>query len=429
MNKRKDQKNINSEKTKTVNTSLSSFWVRLIIFVLISILLSSTYFIKNKLEGFVNFSYNRNALSTIIQSDGIKIHFIDVGQADATLIEFPTGEIMLIDCGDTSESSHSKFVSYLSKINFSIEDEEKVLDYLILTHPDSDHIGGAEYIFENFKVKHCYRPDIYASNEELPEDTSLIVQLYDSENSRAAQLYANVISKIYEEEGCIVIKTVQELEISSVSYNSETAETDISNWIINFYAPIVSELPYRTNDDYQRPITNDYSPIFILSYLDKKIMFTGDASDKVEKAFINFYDDEMFSYIDFDIDILKLGHHGSRYSTCEEFLNFVTPEYVIASVGANNQYKHPSSHTIERLNNYGIDTNSIYRTDLNGNIIIGVSKNGALSLKADFVQYSTFWFEWWIIHVSLELVLLIATFLPYSITLIKEKNKQKKQNK
>ncbi|MDD4110373.1 MAG: MBL fold metallo-hydrolase [Clostridia bacterium] len=410
MNKRKNKGN-------TIKTAKEtrSIYVSLVIFLFITILFSCTFFFKDKLENFVNFAYNENALSTVIDENGLIIHFIDVGQADATLIEFPNDEIMLIDCGDTSATSQQKFRSYLNKIDFEIENEEKVIDYLVLTHPDSDHIGGAEYIFDNYKVKTCYRPDIYASNEEIPADTSLIVQLLTGDT---AELYANVIIKIIE-EGCLSIKTVQELEISSTNYVEETSQTDPLDWIVNFYAPIVSELPYRTNDNYLEPKTNDYSPIMILSYLDKKIMFTGDASEDVERDFIDYYSDEE---IDFDIDILKVGHHGSRYSTCEELLNFVYPEYAIISVGADNNYGHPSAYTLDRLSTYGLNNNEIYRTDINGNIIMGVSPNGELTLKASYTQYSTQKIEWWTIFLVLEGLTLIIIFTPYLIKIKLNKN-------
>lgn len=413
MNKR-ENKGSNTLETAKITRSI---WLTLFIFFFISTLLSLTFLAKDKLENFLNFSYNENALSTIIQQDGLIIHFIDVGQADAALIEFPNNEIMLIDCGDISSTSQEKFRSYISKINFEIEENEKVIDYIVLTHPDSDHIGGAEYIFDNFKVKNCYRPDIYASNEELPENTDLITQLTEG---TSAEMYANIITKI-EEEGCISRKTVQELEIPLSTYDEETSQNNPLNWIINFYSPIVNELPYRINDDYQRPITNDYSPIMILSYLDKKIMFTGDASEDVEKAFIEYYENEE---IDFDIDFLKAGHHGSRYSTCEELLTFVDPEYAIISVGLNN-YGHPSSYTLDRLTSYGLSTYDVYRTDLNGNIIIGVSQNGELSLNATYTQYSTFRIEWWMIYLVLEGILLIIIFIPY-LSKFKINNKKSK---
>lgn len=413
---------MNKRKTKSSNTVetakiIRSIRLTLFIFFLVSIFLSLTFLIKDKLENFLNFSYNQNALSTVIQQDGLIIHFIDVGQADATLIEFPNNEIMLIDCGDDSTSSQEKFRAYLNKINFEIEGNEKVINYLILTHPDSDHIGGAEYIFNNFKVKNCYRPDVYASNEEIPENTELIVQLT---TGTTAEMYANIITKINEEEGCLSIKTVQELEISSPTYNEETSQNNPLDWIINFYAPVVSELPYRTSNDFQRPITNDYSPIMILSYLDKKIMFTGDASENVEKAFIEYYENED---IDFDIDFLKVGHHGSRYSTCEELLTFVDPEYAIISVGVNS-YEHPSSYTLDRLTTYGLSNYDIYRTDLNGNIIAGISQTGELSLTATYTQYSTLRIQWWAVYLVLEGILLIILFIPYFPKLkIKKENK------
>lgn len=419
MSKRKNKNIINNKYGKIVNNN--KFWLNIIIFILISIILGSTFFIKDKIENFINFSYNENALSTIIDKNGLRIHFINVGQADATLIEFPNNEIMLIDCAGTTNESSSKFISYLNKIDFKEEDNEKIIDYLILTHPDSDHIGNAEYIFDNFRVKYCYRPDIYSLNEEV-FNTLLEVQ---STN----ELYANVIQKM-DKENCLAdpIKTCQELLIIPDTYNYETGVTDPLNWIVNFYAPIANKLPYRENNDYQKPMTNDYSPIFILTYLDKQIMFTGDASEDVEKAFLEFYNNETYADLDFDIDILKLGHHGSRYSTTEELLNFVNPEYAFVSAGQNNNYGHPSTYTLERLANYGLNNYDVYRTDLNGNTIIGVSVNGELTLTADYVQYTTFKLAWWAIFLIAEFILIIIIISPnlkYLFKKLKNSNKIK----
>ncbi len=419
MNKGKISKN--SEIAKTERNH-SNFWVKTIIFLIISTILASTFFVKDKLENFINFAYSENHLSTTIDENGLKIHFIDVGQGDSTLIETPTGEKILIDCGDTTPSSHEKFVNYLNGIDFQIEDGEKVIDYLILTQPDSDHIGGASYILDNFKVEVCYRPNIYSLDEEV-QNVELEVQCNN-------ELYAEIVSKAKEEENCVMYSTIQEaLPIRSMDYNEENSENNPLSWILEFYAPIVSELPYNTNNNYLEPITNDYSPIIILSYLDKKIMFTGDASDSVEKDFIDYYDDEEYSYIDFDIDVLKLGHHGSRYSTCEELLNFVTPEYAIASAGANNQYDHPSTYTIERLQTYGIETNYIYRTDLNGTITIGISQNGTLSLTADNLQYVNFYLEWWMMYLALELIIAIIIYFSYIKLILKKIKKSNKKLK
>lgn len=418
-----DKRKNNAEKTinkKSEKNFRRSFIIKLIVFFLISIALLFTLFIKEKVENFVNFYYNENSLSTVISEDGLKIHFIDVGQGDATLIEFPNDKTMLIDCGDNSSSARSKLISYLNTIDFNKESGENVIDYFLLTHPDSDHIGNADYIFDNFKIRYFYRPDVYSLNEDLPEDTSLIVQS-DSE------LYENVIQKLLQEEDCQEIKTIQSLIISSENYNANTAENDPLNWIIDFYAPVASELPYReVKSDVSNlsPVSNDYSPIIILSYLDKKFMFTGDASEDSEKDFIDFYDEN--SSIDFDIDFLRVGHHGSRSSTTIELLNFVMPEYAVISVGQNS-YGHPSEYTIERLTTYGLEMNDIYRTDLNGNIIVGVSESGEMSLTADYTQYTNLKLEWWQIYLIVELIILIILYFSDIILLIKKSKKRIKK--
>lgn len=408
-------KRIKSKTKKDMKSSkiTEGFWIRFFIFCFVSLVLVSTLFIKDKIEGFANFYYNENSLSTVISEDGLKMHFIDVGQADATLIEFPTGETMLIDSGDKTQSSHSKFVSYLDTIDFKIKDGERVIDYFILTHPDSDHIGGAEYIFDNFKIERFYYPDIYSLSEDI-EDIPNAVQ-------SPSELYDKVIKKSLLENCEETCATSEYLRLPTSS-NESSQEM---SWLLDFYTPIVSDLPYIIGGDLQKPIANDYSPIMILTYMEIKVMFTGDASANIENSFINYYDAEEYSYIDFDVDILKVGHHGSQNSTCSNFLNFITPEYAVVSVGANNNYGHPSKNTLERLKEYGIEKHNIYRTDLNGTIIIGISQKGQMSLQAESVQYTNFKIEWWMLYLTSELILIIVLNFSY-IKLYIKKNKLNK---
>lgn len=397
----KKEKHIMSDKK---NISIGNkLLLMILIFSAISLILSSTYFIKDKIEKTINFRYYEHSISRVLDKNGLLIHFIDVGQADATLIEFPTGETMLIDSGDKTITSHTKFKNYLTKINFKIEENEPVLDYFILTHPDSDHMGGAEYVFDTFKVNYFCRPDIYSMSENIENSTN--VAQYDS------VLYDNIIKKSLEENCIDIFYISQDLRIPSTTSNNE--------WELNFYTPIVSDLPYIQNNDLSRPLTNDYSPIMILTYIDFQIMFTGDASKKIEQSFINYYDNIEYAHINFDVDILKLGHHGSGSSSCLEFLEFITPEYAIVSAGANNSYGHPSQDTLNRLYDFGITEYDIFRTDLNGTITISVSQEGKLGLNAEFLQFTTFEIKWWMIYLALELILLIVITAHYIQWLIK----------
>ena len=104
---------------------------------------------------------------------------------------------------------------------------------------------------------------------------------------------------------------------------------------------------------------NNYSAVLKLTYNDVSFLFTGDAEDISENEMLEN------SYSDLDADVLKVGHHGSRYSTSDDFLNAVSPQYAVIECGEDNKYGHPHSETIAKLESNGTE---IYRTDLNGNI-------------------------------------------------------------
>lgn len=401
--------------------------VRTIIFGLIVLALCSTFFFKEKVENFVNFYYNKDALSSEVDENGLKAHFIDVEQGSAALIQFPTGETMLIDCGDKKSTSHNKFKNYLNNFAFREEDEQEVIDYLILTHPDADHIGGASYVFDNYLVKNCYLPQIYYYNEKTSDNIPW--EIPAGAPTSSDETYRNVISKLdkeIEESGCKKIYTNEYLRIHSSSYSEEEAATSSSMWAVNFFAPITGKV-YLSKGE---AVTNDYSPIIIVEYMGRKIMLTGDGSSRIESEFVSKVESNQyagFSEIYFDIDILQIAHHGSKYSSTEEFLDIVKPEYAVISVGKNS-YGHPSDETLERLENCGVNEKCIYRTDNNGNILVGISTTGGLALVANHVQYITFKFELWQIILIGTGISAIIIYSPYLQNLNKKKKGGKKKS-
>ena len=399
----KDKEKVENKKNKIL--------IRVRIFLLIALVLASTYFFIDKIENFVNFAYNGEAPSTQIDESGLKVHFIDVDQADAILIEFPTGEKMLIDSGDNKSASQEKLTTYLNKINFKTEGGEKVLDYFLLTHSDADHIGGATSIFENFKVKTCIRPNIKSKSETAASEEAV----------HETQLYDKVIAALSNEvlsSGCISITSAAGLEIKSNAFVESNLNKDKNTWELSFLTPMNNCLPYKegsTKYNY-----NNYSPIAILSYMNKKIMFTGDAEKEVEEDLIEYYTD-WNRLNELDVDILKVGHHGSDSSSTPEFLKYVKPEYAIIEVGKDNKHGHPHEDTLKNLQSAGLSINDIYRTDNNGTILVGVSTAGELSLISDHVQYTTIKIEWWYIFVGGNVISAIIIFLP----LLSKKNQKK----
>lgn len=388
--------------------------LRCVIFFLIVAILASTYFFSEKIEDFVNFYYNKNALSTNIDNEGLKVHFIDVNQAEAIFIEFPNGENMIIDCGDKSEASQNKFNEYLNSCSFAVEDGEKVIDYLIITHPHDDHIGGALTLFENYKIKNCIRPNVKSLNEK---DSSLSETVYPNEAKSTNETYNKIIHALANEvvsSGCTSITSSKNLQLKSKLFVNENLNVDSNTWLLSFLAPIADCLPYKEGANFNY---NNYSPIMILEYMGKKIMFTGDAEKAVELDVL----ENAGNLNDLDVDILNAGHHGSKTSSSADFLDVVKPEYVVISAGKNNQFNHPNEETLNRFYETGLTNNDIYCTSDNGNILVGVSREGTLSLVSDFVQYTTFKIEWWLIFVVAVVIVALIIFLP-----ILSKKSQKK---
>lgn len=241
----------------------------------------------------------------------VTVHFIDVGQGDCTLIELPDNETVLIDAGENDRGG--RVVSYIRDHN--IDD----IDYMVATHPHSDHIGGLDTVMEEIAVDRIYMP-------KCDNDT---------------KSYEDVID-IIEEKDIPLFEAKSGLNIYS--------EGEIS---LDFVAPIKSY--YKE--------TNDYSAVLKLSYGDISYIFMGDAEVEAEN-------DILSTHADIEADVLRVGHHGSSSSTSSEFLNEVNPRVAVISVGEDNEYNLPSKSVIENLRK---KTEKIFRTDIDGTVVIGTN--------------------------------------------------------
>lgn len=243
----------------------------------------------------VNFQINEN----------IKIHFIDVGQGDSIFIELPNNETMLIDAG---ESSKEEVVSeYINTLGYN------KINYVIGTHPHSDHIGGLAHIINSFNIEKIYMPKALSTSKT----------------------YENLLNTIYKNNKNII------------TAKAGIKIIDEDNLKINILAP--------NNNNYSN--LNNYSVVIKINYKSKSFLFMGDAEILSENEILT----------DVSADIIKIGHHGSDTSSSESFLSKVNPKYAIIMVGENNKYNHPNQTILNRLERNNIIT---YRTDLNGNIVI-----------------------------------------------------------
>lgn len=235
----------------------------------------------------------------------LKIYFFDVGQAECIFIELPQGENVLIDAGNDADGRY--IVNHLYKKGI------RKIDILIATHPHEDHIGGIDDIINAFDIDKIYQPLIIKN--DIPNTLCY--------NNYTAALKANNYKADTLKAGDFLIES-EELSISCLS-------------------PQVK--------DYA--LLNEYSVVLKIEFKSKVFLLMADAERSNESEIL-------YNKIG-RCDLLKIGHHGSATSTSKAFIEAVLPRYAIISVGADNEFSHPSKEVLRRLYKNGA---SIYRTDI-----------------------------------------------------------------
>lgn len=233
----------------------------------------------------------------------LNVYYLDVGQADSILIE-NNGLFMLIDAGNNADGDN--LVNYFKSLGIS------TFEHVIATHAHEDHIGGMDEIINNFKVNNFYMPDVVATSKTFED---LITALEENQ----VVLQVPNIDDMFILGGC---------KFNVIHIDNKTEEL------------------------------NDTSIVVRGLYGNTSFLFMGDATSNVEN---NILDSNI------DSDVLKVGHHGSKYSTINKFLNKVTPSFSIISVGEDNSYGHPYSSTITKLKKVN---SKVYRTDVDGTIVV-----------------------------------------------------------
>lgn len=325
------------KKKKPANNFFQLSLIRIIVFVIIAgISISVGLIFKAPIEAYLN---NNSIEQKAIDENGLSVHFIDVGQGDSIFIEFPDNKTMLIDAGPSS--SANIITNYINNLQIT---ENNVINYVLLTHSDEDHCGAMPNVMNMFDVQMIIRPKIFSSRISGDGEDFLGNKLLSD-----TLAYANAINAFNAENCPIIFADKQALNSTS---KIEGGINDTYYQLV-FYAP--TENYYSSS--------NDYSPIFVIEYNNKKIMFTGDASTSSENL--------VMSETEFPVvDVLKVAHHGSSSSTSLDFLNQVMPNYSIISVGKNNTYGHPTTALLNRLSYIN---SKILRTDIVGTIVVNVS--------------------------------------------------------
>lgn len=263
--------------------------------------------IRVVLESFgAKVQWNGDTNTVVVTSGGqttgngdIQVHFLDVGQGDAALINDGEFEI-LIDAGVSAEGT--KVVQYLSDY------VDGDLDVVVASHEDADHIGGLPAVFDAYTVE----------------------EVVDNGRTSSTKTYQTYHNKVQAE---------------GADYAADTAAQNIT-------LPSGATLEFLPiTDVYDN--ANDNSVVTMLTYGDVEVLFTGDLSSDVADA-----NSSLFS----DVDVLKAGHHGSRTSVSSQFLQTTKPEYVVISAGLDNSYGHPHKEALSAYLDTGADVYGTFRS-------------------------------------------------------------------
>ena len=238
--------------------------------------------------------------------DALEVHFIDVGQGDAALIKCGDAA-MLIDAGENDQGTLVQ--------NYIRKQGVKSLDYLIVSHPHSDHCGGADVIISKYDIDTIIMPN-------YSKDTATYRDVIKAMDYKGYEITSPEVGDSYK---------LGDAEFTIIAPNKED---------------------YGDGE-------NNYSVGIILEHGSRKFVFTGDAEEEAEEDIVG-------NGIDISADVLKIAHHGSRTSSTEEFIHAVSPEYAVISCGENNEYGHPHAATLNTLRGMGV---KLFRTDEQGSLI------------------------------------------------------------
>ena len=269
------------------------------------------------------------------EAANVTIRVLDVGQGDAILITLPTGKSVLVD---GSEIKYGRNVIVPTLKRLGITELEKV----ILTHPHSDHLGGLIPVLENISVK------------EVWDTTSYTTMTYKK------------FRKIIRENNIPrreVFRGETETWGGGVTVSVLNPKKRVPGEPLDF--PVIEGNP-DLEDDELRSAVNNSSIVFRLTFGNTSILLTGDAEKSAEREMLA-------NGLTLRAQVLKAGHHGSSTSTSNDFLYAVKPEIAVISLGEDNNYGHPASTTLNKLERIKA---AVYQTDLLGTIVLNSDGSG-----------------------------------------------------
>lgn len=341
--------------------ALANWKVLLVLFLLLVMLTTFAYFM-----GWLDFLFKEDEdippmseaggqVTELTEFGSLQVNFLDVGQGDCIIVELPDGKNMIIDGGDTN--SDQQVIA-----DFMRNNDILYFDYMLATHSDKDHVANLDWVLENYAVRYMFLPSIRATDEtaaDLNEDFN--PDLINKGAYEDSETYADFMFAAYN-EGC---------KYEFFNKNSDFSNTikvgeEEKSYLFNFLTPTakIGEIVYSK--------ANNYSPILMLEYAGKRIMFNGDAETDVLEEYIEQYGNE------YNVDVLKVGHHGAENGTTSEYLSAIDPEYAVIQCGHGNTHDHPRKECLDAL--IGHDGGvAIYRNDCNGTITLTISPSGEMA--------------------------------------------------
>lgn len=411
--------------------------IRIAIVLVVGVLLGVSLLFENQinlalgLEKIEKTEYEGNTAGDIRKKSvagDLNVHFVDVGQGDACIVELPDGKKMIIDGGE--KDAKDALLGYIDE-NITDKDGNKItyFDYAILTHTDSDHCGSLDDVLNKYPAKNFYRPNVKCNYKDYVDpDASLLTSDCVSKGTAAYKDVIAAASKGKNKFGDEYKVYINSFELDPIVPDAKPG--DDGYYSLSFYGP--------NSNNYKD--WNNYSPIMILEYEGIKIALTGDCEKEGEAEFAEKAKarEGKFSVFDdnYSVDVIKAGHHGSRTSTGEAFVEAVTTAesrpntLIVISCGLNNKYKHPHTEKLEQFKKDGFQDKNILRTDRNGTIVLSVRYNEATSdfrlfYGADpMVKTQEKTVDWRYIALSIFVVVALVILVEPAITAARKKVKK-----
>ena len=276
--------------------------------------------------------------------DGLSVRFIDVGEGDCAFVYFPDGKTALIDCGLNDDKG-----KVYKKISGSLDEfAVQSLDYLIITHVDSDHAGNLARIARDYKVKKAFLPyTVYKDAYPWFKDGCDALSECGAE-TEVSDIYDSISGDGYS----MVFLSPSPVDFSDGEYDE-----------------------FNRSDNPSSTARNAVSPIIYLEYSGVRFLFTGDAEKKAQKSVYDKYALGLYDYLGVnlaDIDFFKVPHHGAADAVCDELWTLLRCKNAVVSASADNFYAHPSDYALLSLVNFS-PAHELFRTDVSGNISVTVN--------------------------------------------------------